>query len=45
MVIKTEVTLQADYVLSACDGGKNPALQSLLFDHLASVPVFDDCKY
>ena len=24
--------------------GKNPALQKLLFDRLASVPVFDDCK-
>ena len=40
MVIQTEVTLQADYVLSAGDGGGggNPALQKLLF-------VFDDCKY
>ena len=25
--------------------GKNPALQKLLFEQLASVPVFDDCKY
>ena len=47
MVIQTEVTLQADYVLSVCDGGfgKNPPLQKLLFDQLASIPVFDDCKY
>ena len=45
MVIQTEVTLQPDCVLSACDGGKNPALQKVLFDQLASVPVFDDCKY
>ena len=39
MAIQTEVTLQPDYyVLSACDGGKNPALQKLLFYHLVSVP-------
>ena len=44
MVIQTEVTLKADYVLPACEGGgDNPALQKLLFDQLASVHVFDDC--
>ena len=45
MVIQTEVTLQADNVLAACDGEKIKALQKLLFDQLTSVPVFDDCKY
>ena len=43
MVIQTEVTLQADYVLSACDGGGgrvggNTALQKLLFDQLVAYP-------
>ena len=45
MVIQTEVKLQAGYVLSACDGGEIPHFQKLLFDQLASVPVFDDFKY
>ena len=39
MVIQTEVTLQADYVLSACDGGKNPALQKMNF-YLIILPAY-----
>ncbi len=42
MAIQTDVTLQPDYLRVM---GGNPALQKLLFDHLASVPIFDYCKY
>ena len=47
MAIQTEVTLQPDYTccLGVMGGGGDPALQKLLYDHLASVPVFNDCKY
>ena len=46
MVIQIEDTLQADYVLSACDGEKSRMAEIVInFDHLVSVPVFDDCKY
>ena len=39
------VTLQPNYTCCLRVMGENPALQKLLFDHLASVPVFDYCKY
>ncbi len=38
MAIQTEVTLQPDYMCCLRVMGKNPALQKLLFYHLASVP-------
>ena len=37
MVIQTEVTLQADYVLSACDGGKIPHCRN---GHLINLPAY-----
>ena len=48
MAIQTEITLQADYVLSACDGGKIPHCRDCYFITLPAYPmviVFDDCKY
>ena len=41
MAIQTDVTLQPDYTCRLRVMGENPALQKFLFDHLASVPVFD----
>ena len=45
MAILTDVTLQPDYTCCLRVMGENPALQKLLFDHLASMHVFDYCKY
>ena len=38
MVILTEVTLQADYVLSACDGGKIPHFRNCYLINLPAYP-------
>ena len=38
MVIQTEVTLQADYVLSACDGGKIPHCRNYYLINLPAYP-------
>ena len=38
MVIQTEVTLQADYVLSACDGGKIPQCRNCYLINLPAYP-------
>ena len=38
MVIQTEVTLQADYVLSACDGGKIPHCRNCYLINLPAYP-------
>ena len=38
MVIQTEVTLQADYVLSACDGGKIPHCRTCYLINLPGYP-------
>ena len=37
MVIQTEVTLQADYVLSACDGGEIPHCRN---GYLINLPAY-----
>ena len=38
MVIQTEVTLQADHVLSACDGGEIPHCRNCYFINLPAYP-------
>ena len=38
MVIQTEVALQADHVLSACDGGKIPHCRNCYLINLPAYP-------